>query len=243
MSEALVFRPIFILLFLFGQISYRHVQKRTILLQRMVAYIPKIVYFGILIPSLLMLLRFHERNPKIQKTTAFSRDISYIFFVGSNLTTLIVDLLYPSEPYLLYKQIIYIITYTSGRIGAINTQKIKRKFIRRLWIGVFPVVGNIIVKLLWKSLFTPPIIQVFVTTALIYRLIALLHSIITMDSINCVMSALIANLEENISVCADCASRKERNNQKMFDQIVLTFKHMKWIHFKLFTVSELYNKR
>lgn len=230
MSKAPELRSMVILLILFGQISYRNRQKRNNRMERIITYILKMVYFVILFPSIFMLLGLHKKHSSFHKFTAFSRDISYIFYVGSNLIALFTDLLRPSRPYLLYKQINSIIAYTNYRINAIDTQQIKRKFFKRLWIGVLPIVGNLILKSAWRSLFTPPLSQAFITAAQIYRHIALLYSVLIMDATNSVLSAMITHLE------------KLPNDRKHYNQIYATIRQMKWIHFKLFRVSELYNK-
>lgn len=231
MSNCPKSRTIFILLYLSGQISYRPLQKRCNRLVRIITLLPKIVYLAVLLPSILMLLGYYSKKTKFHKFTAFSRDVSYIFYVGSNLTSLFADLLHPSAPHLLCKQINCIIAYTNYRIYAINTRNIERKFIVRLCIGIFPIACNLILKSVWQSSFTPPIVQLFITAAQTYRLIALLHSVLPLDGINWVLSVLIKHLEEF------------PNDRKLHNQLCSTFKQMKWIHFKLFRASELYNKR
>lgn len=224
-------RATFILYFLFGHVSYRNAQHLKFPCVRLIVYIPKVVFFLILIPSILILAGFHRKNPKTQPFTALSQNITYTFFVCSNLISLFTDLIQPTASYSLYDQINYVIAYCNCRIQTIKTHSLMQDFTRRLALGGLLTAANVIIKLVWPSLITAPVTELFIAAAATYRYMALLYSVNAIDSISCVLTALIQCLKDL------------QTNPKNTCEILQTFQRMKWIHFRIFRISELLNKR
>lgn len=231
MPQIAQMKTAFILYFLFGQVSHRNGPKLKPVFVRVIAYIPKVVYFVILIPSILILAGFHRKNPKTKQFTAISQNLAYTFFVCSNLISLFTDLIRPATSFLLYDQINYVIAYCNCRMQAIKVARLMRDFTRRLALGALLIVGNVIIKLVWPSLITAPVTELFIAAAATYRYVSLLYAVHAIDSMIYVVAALSRCLEGL------------QANPRSASHVLRTLQYMKWIHFRVFRVSELLNKR
>lgn len=223
---------IFFLFYLFGQISYIPFEKSEKSFRWLLTYIPKLIYFLVLITTIFSMITLNHKWPDLSEFSTIISCLLLIFYVLSNFASLLTDLFDPLSSYLLCDYLADTIHYTEKKFKLkISMAHFRKIFYRKVLFAFSIEILISLENVISKSMFLKTITDVVLLVAKFYRYFSLFHSIIFIDLMIFVLFSLNTNL------------RNINENPLCDVDLLQTFRHLKWIHYSLSKVSRLFNKR
>lgn len=186
----------FIIFYLFGQTSFFPTKNKNEKLFKYISYLPKIVYFSILLCSVYLIIFHTHKGPKLGELNSMFSSLMIIIVLSSNYFAFYLSARHPYFSQEICEQYAILIKYFEDYLKIkIELRDLKRKLWWYAAIVIIIEISAVLNKYLTISLFYEPITDMFVSIALFYRVFVALHAIFYISLLQVMLIYLNKTLE------------------------------------------------